>query len=82
LRTDDVLKNMVTIKHMIMNLIRSAAGKDSLKSNRKTAEWNHDDLRALITQTAQWSSSDWPVGWIGRLTAGEWGCINRYEVGV
>jgi hypothetical protein len=38
---------------MAMNLIRSAAGKDSLKSRRKAAAWNHDYLHKLITRTAQ-----------------------------
>ena len=53
LRTDHGPKNMATIKHIAMNLIRGAAGKDSLKSRRKAAAWNHDYLRALITRTAQ-----------------------------
>jgi predicted transposase YbfD/YdcC len=53
LRTQHGPKNMATIKHMAMNLIRAAAGKDSLKSRRKAAAWNHDYLRALITRTAQ-----------------------------
>lgn len=53
LRTRHGPKNMATIKHMAMNLLRSAAGKDSLKSRRKAAAWNHDYLRALITRTAR-----------------------------
>ncbi len=53
LRTDHGPKNMATIRHMAMNLIRGAAGEDSLKSRRKAAAWNHDYLRALITKTAQ-----------------------------
>jgi predicted transposase YbfD/YdcC len=53
LRTQHGPKNMATIKHMAMNLLRSAQGKDSLKSRRKAAAWNHDYLRALITRTAQ-----------------------------
>jgi predicted transposase YbfD/YdcC len=53
LRTLHGPTNMATIKHMAMNLIRSAKGKDSLKSRRKAAAWNHDYLRALLTQTAQ-----------------------------
>jgi len=53
LRTHHGPKNMATIKHMAMNLIRSAAGKGNLKSRRKAAAWNHDYLRALSTQTAQ-----------------------------
>ncbi len=53
LRTDHGPKNMATIKHMAMNLIRPAPGKDSLKVRRKAAGWNHHYLRAIITRTAQ-----------------------------
>ncbi len=52
LRTDHGPKNMATIKHMAMNLLRSASDKDSLKTRRKAAAWNHDYLRAIVTQTA------------------------------
>ena len=52
LRTDNGPQNMATIKHMAMNLIREAPGKDSLKVRRKTAAWDTDYLRALITRTA------------------------------
>ena len=44
---------MATIKHMAMNLIRSASGNDSLKVHRKAAAWNHNYLKALITRTTQ-----------------------------
>ncbi len=44
---------MATIKHMAMNLIRAAPGKDSLKVRRKTAAWDQSYRRALITRTAQ-----------------------------
>lgn len=53
LRTDHGPKNMAIVKHMAMNLIQTAGGKDSLKSRRKAAAWNHDYLRALISRTAQ-----------------------------
>ena len=53
LRTNHGPKNMATIKHMAMNLIRGANGKDSLKSRRKAAAWNQNYLHALITRTAQ-----------------------------
>jgi len=53
LRTEHGPKNMATVKHMAMNLIRSAAGKDSLKVRRKAAGWSHDYLKALITRTTQ-----------------------------
>jgi predicted transposase YbfD/YdcC len=52
LRTDHGPRNMATIKHMAMNLLRSASDKDSLKTRRKAAAWNHDYLRTIITQTA------------------------------
>ena len=53
LRTDNGPQNMATIKHMAMNLLRSASGKDSLKVRRKAAGWDHKYLKALITRTAQ-----------------------------
>ena len=52
LRTANGPRNMATIKHMAMNLIRSASGKHSLKTRRKAAAWSHDYLKAIITQTA------------------------------
>ena len=52
LRTDHGPKNRATIKHMAMNLLRGARGKDSLKTRRKAAAWNHDYLKAILTQTA------------------------------
>jgi predicted transposase YbfD/YdcC len=53
LRTDHGPKNMATVKHMAMNLIQAAPGKDSLKVRRKAVKWNQDHLRAIITRTAQ-----------------------------
>ena len=53
LRTQHGPKNMATIKHMAMNLLRKAAGKDSLKVRRKAAGWSQDYLKAIITQTVQ-----------------------------
>jgi predicted transposase YbfD/YdcC len=53
LRTGNGPKNMATIKHMAMNLIRAAPGKDSLKSKRKAAAWDQDYLKAIITQAAK-----------------------------
>lgn len=52
LRTANGPHNMATIKHMAMNLIRTASDTDSLKTRRKAAAWNHDYLRAIVTQTA------------------------------
>ena len=53
LRTDNGPQNMATIKHMAMNLLRSASGKDSLKVRRKAAGWDHNYLKSIITRTAQ-----------------------------
>ena len=53
LRTDNGPRNMATIKHMAMNLLCSAGGKESLKVRRKVAAWDHHYLKTLITRTAQ-----------------------------
>jgi predicted transposase YbfD/YdcC len=53
LRINNGPRNMSTIKHMAMNLIRNAGGKHSLKVRRKAAAWDHDCLKDLITGTAQ-----------------------------
>lgn len=53
LRTDNGPGNMAIIKHMAMNLLRSAAGKESLKVRRKAAAWDQNYLKAIITRTAQ-----------------------------
>ena len=52
LRTDNGPKNMATIKHMAMNLLRKATDKDSLTTRRKAAAWNHHYLKAIVMQTA------------------------------
>ena len=52
LRIENCPQNMSIIKHMVMNLIRQAPGKDRLKVRRKTAAWDTDHLKALITRTA------------------------------
>jgi predicted transposase YbfD/YdcC len=51
-RTDHGPKNMATIKHMAINLLRNATDKDSLKTRRKAAAWNQDYLKTIVTQTA------------------------------
>lgn len=53
LRTENGPKNMATVKHMAMNLVKAAPGPDSLRVRRKAAGWNDEYLRALITRTAQ-----------------------------
>lgn len=44
-------QNMATIRHMAMNLIRSAKDKHSLKVRRKSAAWDTTYLEAIIRQT-------------------------------
>lgn len=53
LRTQNGPKNMATVKHMAMNLVKEAKGPDSLRIRRKAAGWDDNYLRALITRTAQ-----------------------------
>jgi len=48
-RTDHAPANFTTLKHMALNLIRKAPGKDSLRLKRKVAAWDDDFLASLIT---------------------------------
>lgn len=41
--------NSTTIKHIALNLLRNAPGKNSLRSRRKIAAWDGDFLRSLVT---------------------------------
>lgn len=43
-------QNMAVVKHMAMNLIRNAPGKQSLTVRRKKASWNVDYLETVIRQ--------------------------------
>ena len=47
-RTDHAPANFTTIKHMALNLIRRAHGKDSLRLRRKVAAWDDKFLASLI----------------------------------
>jgi len=47
-RTDHAPANFITIKHMTLNLIREAPGKDSFRLKRKIAAWDDDFLASLI----------------------------------
>jgi predicted transposase YbfD/YdcC len=47
-RTDHAPANFTTIKHMALNLIRRAPGKDSIRLRRKVAAWDDDYLASLI----------------------------------
>ena len=48
-RTDHAPANFTTIKHMALNLLRRAPGKDSLRLRRKVAAWDDDFLASIIT---------------------------------
>jgi predicted transposase YbfD/YdcC len=50
LRTDHAPANFTTIKHMALNLIRRAPGKDSLRLKRKVAAWDDEFLASLISR--------------------------------
>jgi predicted transposase YbfD/YdcC len=49
LRTDHAPANFTTIKHMALNLIRRAPGKDSMRLKRKVAAWDDAFLASIIT---------------------------------
>jgi predicted transposase YbfD/YdcC len=49
-RTDHAPANFTTIKHMAHNLLRTAAGKDSMRLRRKVAAWDDDFLAGLIAR--------------------------------
>src|SRR5467141_662005 len=48
IRTDHAPANFTTLKHMALNLIRKAPGKDSLRLKRKVAAWDDEFLASLI----------------------------------
>ena len=41
-------QNMVTVRHIALNLLRGAKDKHSLKTRRKSARWNTDYLETII----------------------------------
>jgi predicted transposase YbfD/YdcC len=47
-RTHYAPANFTTIKHMAINLLRNAPGKDSLRLRRKVAAWDDEFLASLI----------------------------------
>jgi predicted transposase YbfD/YdcC len=49
LRTDHAPANFTTIKHIALNLIRRAPGKDSMRLKRKVAAWDDAFLASVIT---------------------------------
>lgn len=50
LRKHHAPANFTTLKHMALNLIRKAPGKDSLRLKRKVAAWDDDFLASLIAE--------------------------------
>jgi predicted transposase YbfD/YdcC len=48
IRTDHAPANFTTVKHMALNLIRRAPGKDSLRLRRKVAAWDDDFLAGIV----------------------------------
>ena len=53
LRTENGPKNMATVKHMALNLVKSAPGKESLRAKRKAAGWDDAFLLAIIRNHGQ-----------------------------
>ena len=49
-RTDHAPANFTTIKHMALNLLRTAHGRDSLRMRRKVAAWDDDLLAAIVAR--------------------------------
>lgn len=49
-RTDHAPANFTTIKHMALNLLRRAPGKDSLRLRRKVAAWDDEFLANLLSK--------------------------------
>lgn len=47
-RTNHAPANFTTIKHMALNLLRTAASKDSMRMRRKVAAWDDDFLAGII----------------------------------
>jgi len=47
-RTDHAPANFTTLKHIALNLIRKAPGKDSIRLKRKVAAWDDDFLVSLV----------------------------------
>jgi len=48
-RTEHAPANFTTIKHMALNLLRRAPGKNSLRGRRKAAGWDDEFLASLVT---------------------------------
>lgn len=49
-RTGQGSKDMATLKHMAMNLVRIVPGKARSKTNRKSAGWDQEYLKTIMIQ--------------------------------
>jgi predicted transposase YbfD/YdcC len=49
-RTNHAPANFTTLKHIALNLIRQAPGKDSLRLKRKVAAWDDNFLLSVINR--------------------------------
>ena len=49
IRTAHAPANFTTLRHIALNLIRKAPGKNSLRAKRKIAAWDDNFLTSLIT---------------------------------
>lgn len=45
-------RNMATVRHFALNLVRTLADKRSIKSRRKTAGWSTDYLQTILSSNA------------------------------
>ena len=49
LRKGHGARNMATVRHFALNLVRAAADRRSIKSRRKLAGWSPDYLQAILS---------------------------------
>jgi hypothetical protein len=49
LRKGHGARNMATVRHFALNLVRTATDKRSIKSRRKLAGWNPNYLNAILS---------------------------------
>ena len=51
IRNDNAPANFATIKHIASNLMRTKAGKHSMRAKRRLAAWDDNYLASLISCT-------------------------------
>jgi predicted transposase YbfD/YdcC len=52
LRKGHGARNMATVRHFALNLVRAASDRRSIKSRRKLAGWSTDYLRNLLSSAS------------------------------